>query len=1218
MNRPDYKLYELDLTAKSTFNAINGEYGKRNGGEFENLVIPINAPFYQESVKMYHPDGSPMIFGEDYEFYGIMADLTAYTAHDVGLFIKLNKPEITEYIIDYQIVGNYSILTREILNMLRTVAQDDRPVEWGNIDNKPLWYDPELHQHDYTYDFFLFGDLAKQIKRVQSFSGSFNSGVQTQLDTFLIRVDAYIAQYTSVIKSLLDTHDASKVDPHGVWKTHIGLGNVDNFMTATLQEVIEGTRDDLHMRPADAVKAVELVAADNQRLYPSGNLPLLRYGTDSYIPPKIDGSFEGMGGYNLRGCAVLEGNGSATLLQYRNDGRTRGLYFITCLDPYAKKPEWNFTSYRYTHPTAVADGALLDTVINGSGEHVMVLGDAQKGIWYWTETNGTLNPEKHVLYRLEGDVAKAITGDGTKCTLLVDEDYKNQWFILAGATHATVTSVRPNYPTVAQLGGGDHSVEGHQLFSCRNRSRELNVCTIDFVEQDGARPIDTILMLYTRVIQTTPSFAITSFICDYTIPCSTAWSYRGVNGEIKQTSNPGEYAIRIMTHHYLMSAIDGRPFGHTPVWKGTMTFNSATNVLTFKRGPGERRYKFAPTFAPDPTAENELYDDWKQDPQSISSDQNLGLVRLGGNGTQLAIVAGVAGSLPCIIRILEPKGTPSPENFIGPNSKYKLELRDSRFLPEMNPGGLSVGFSDAFAILGNTDDPSTGMIISRQLEASDTALIPTLVARKMPFMRADWQGNTDNLTNVTLNGVSLRTYPFTTEIYGCDTGINMCWSSHGFTGGGLPVGHPTLRERWTRFAGADGSSNISGKIVGTNGVVADFYFPRISRTKIVGGKIVIEPVEVYNLQKFIMGPIKTYLDNLGIFTGNINVAWTACTVYSRTGEEYVALMVTDRSPGTGARPVAASIFVGKLKGVGTPTTDKGYTFYNDATIDFGTRYFRTGTLLGTAIANAVPSTSNGGYKSGLSISEHNIGTRAGTDKETLLYIRSLHKYPISGDTLPISLAIELDADMNILRAAGVLNSSSPYGTGVTSMPGVTIGYTFPGDDGLIRGTGIVGTILGGGNSKFDALVTGPSKGATKYLVMSNLLPSAFTVYFKEIDNLLIAGKKYSMEGSYQDLRDIDPNPANKTFYIYLKYWMGGPAHVIETSLLPETAVCGLVAIVKCGPSQIDTITPYNRFTMDGIQISASRQGSSIIGARGSIHNVGNASNILLDTDFLPE
>lgn len=487
----------------------------------------------------------------------------------------------------------------------------------------------------------------------------------------------------------------------------------------------------------------------------------------------------------------------------------------------------------------------------------------------------------------------------------------------------------------------------------------------------------------------------------------------------------------------------------------------------------------------------------------------------------------------------------------------------------------------------------------------------------MPFMRADWQGNTDNLTNVTLNGVSLRTYPFTTEIYGCDTGINMCWSSHGFTGGSLPVGHPALQERWTRFAGADGAGNISGKIVGVNGVVADFYFPRISRTKIVGGKIVIEPVEVYNLQKFIMGPIKTYLDNLGIYTGNIHLAWTACTVYSRAGEEYVALVVTDRSPGTGVRPVGASIFVGKLKGVGSPTTDKGYTFYDDATIEFGTRYFRTGTL-SNAVSDAGASTSNGGHKAGLSISEHNIGTRVGTNKETLLYVRSLYKYTVSGDTIPISIAIELDENMNILRVANVINSSSPYGTGVTSMPGVTIGYTFPGDDNLIRGTGIVGTILGNGNSKFDTLVTGPSKGSIKYLIMSNLLPSAFTVYFKEIDNLLIAGKKYYMEGSYQDLRDIDPNPANKTFYVYLKFWMGGPAHVIETSLLPETSVCGLVAIVKCGPSQIDTITPYNRFTMDGVQISSARQGSSIIGAKGSIYNVGDDTNILLQTDFLPE
>lgn len=70
---------------------------------------------------------------------------------------------------------------------------------------------------------------------------------------------------TKLFKPLIDAHIADKTNPHGTTKAQVGLGSVDNYPTATAQEASEGTATNRFMTPyltAVAISAQVNVAID--------------------------------------------------------------------------------------------------------------------------------------------------------------------------------------------------------------------------------------------------------------------------------------------------------------------------------------------------------------------------------------------------------------------------------------------------------------------------------------------------------------------------------------------------------------------------------------------------------------------------------------------------------------------------------------------------------------------------------------------------------------------------------------------------------------------------------------------------------------------------------------------------------------------------------------------------------------------------------------------
>ncbi len=182
-----------------------------------------------------------------------MPSLTAYCKDKaVGVFIKLKKPNITEWVVSYQVVGNYSILSRDFVDYIESGLNDERPVIFDNIKNRPLWYPPSWHVHDIRYEIHSFQDLVDQVKRFKDLKNVLPDNHIVEIDAFQNTISIYIASYKAMLLEYIRKHDSDKLPPyvntHGltVQVTKWYLEKVDNFETATYQQILEGIRQDLH------------------------------------------------------------------------------------------------------------------------------------------------------------------------------------------------------------------------------------------------------------------------------------------------------------------------------------------------------------------------------------------------------------------------------------------------------------------------------------------------------------------------------------------------------------------------------------------------------------------------------------------------------------------------------------------------------------------------------------------------------------------------------------------------------------------------------------------------------------------------------------------------------------------------------------------------------------------------------------------------------------
>lgn len=1239
MIKEDIPLYKLDLTGEDRFNKVNMEYMYRQDVKNNNIVIPNFAPFYQKSVRLYDKNKKPLIEGDDYEFYGIMGKLTKFTGKPVGLFIRILKDEITDWYIDYQVVGNFNKITNEILNMLKSIHEDDRYVDWENIKNKPLWFIPEIHQHDLAYQIYGFTDLVRELNRIAELQATMISAQDFMVQTLKQHLLVYVEGYRKVIYDLVDSHINNKHDAHGNYKDKIGLPLVDNIPAATLQETLEGVRDDLTITPFNAKRAAMAASGSNERLYPSGSLPILRYGSDTFIPPTISGSFEGLGGLNRQSGAIVETDGTLLMLQHRNNGKIRGLYFIRSINWRSQDPDYEFTSYQYIHPTAIADGAQLDTIVNGSNRYIMVVGDSVKNIWYWCETKGTFNPNRHILHRITGEWVDRDLADRrggwidyptSKMCLLADSNYANTWCIVQGFNLWQFEERRQlehpsNWYNVRGCNLGEAGFSFHVFHNLSSKGIRAKV---DFTHPVFGNKNDQYFTPWWPQFgkDGEEDYEIISHYAKYEPPVKVVWGHRSIFSYWKKDPKEDIWNFRLQ----FTTAESDKPGG----WNGyhanfraklTFDFNGDNVTVHVRPTEGNQRLYTIDPYNRKPGVKE--YDEYYKWIFTNSYPDGCDLIGHAMVADDLIIFADGAsnGTFPSPYFLLHADWLKSAENFLmpmGQSSYYDGPKGHYRTFDELNPLGLSAGFVGNYYFPMNSDDPKSGCIMTKQLIVKNGQSVPEWVARKTDIYNDDFScRKPPQISNY--DGNNVEHYPYLSEVHRTNLGQQVRFNNISKP---VDVANPYNRPNIyaVSMMGASAGTRLMGNGDGGFGFVGDGLLAWEMETKLQDDIITFTPKVVFDLNTFVRNQLVQIFAPLGFTAEQVRDSWNVSRFVDTRGYIREIFGVYRIDPNGHC---ITGVVVGMLGGYSSPTNKDGYTYYRDVIWnqasppksvltdklgapgggDYWYNYWNApgGSKIYQGACTSIP------------FKKRDPDTGQVTDNSTyLINLRFDGKYSaLYGDGRP-NIFIEMDAATH-----GIIQLQQSFGAywniigSVDHMPWYGVINTTKGLN-LFETAGNGGQVLNQYKGAWEAAAPSDYSGPMA-VGATNIITPAYTVYFQKMTNILLAGKMYNIPAQYIDILDQDPDPANKVYYIYLYYTGGMAKYVVTNELRPETSSQSLIATVYCGPTQIDRIVPYNRFSLDGASFTTNRQGSSVLGSTGSVFEIGDTDAILKPGDFIP-
>jgi hypothetical protein len=158
--------------------------------------------------------------------------------------------------IDYQTLGGqYSTNSDAIIQMLNSADLDDRPVAWGDIIGKPDAFVPAMHYHDIG-DVYGFEYVVHAIERVREAILIGDDASHDQIYRYIDASNALLDQHITTVDNNLAAHIGDHNNPHATTKTQVGLGNVDNYATATNAQAQAGTATNLFMTPASTAAAI--------------------------------------------------------------------------------------------------------------------------------------------------------------------------------------------------------------------------------------------------------------------------------------------------------------------------------------------------------------------------------------------------------------------------------------------------------------------------------------------------------------------------------------------------------------------------------------------------------------------------------------------------------------------------------------------------------------------------------------------------------------------------------------------------------------------------------------------------------------------------------------------------------------------------------------------------------------------------------------------------
>lgn len=255
--------YPLDLTGRNPDNLVVGErHGPCGPG---NRVFVLNyGPFYTKRLVLRNASTqAELIPNVDYKAIQTFIEPTLKTGQLICSIIQIQPTAYNiEIDVDYQVLGgDYSLSTTALETLIADIQGDDRPVRWGEIIGKPEAYPPTPHIHDIN-DVFGWQYLCASLEAVRQ---AILIGDPSADEDFYAYVDQKFATAMAATQDVSDDLNAHLIDynnPHHVTKDQLGLGNVGNYGLATPQVARLNISHETLITPFTAPHAIEFHTGD--------------------------------------------------------------------------------------------------------------------------------------------------------------------------------------------------------------------------------------------------------------------------------------------------------------------------------------------------------------------------------------------------------------------------------------------------------------------------------------------------------------------------------------------------------------------------------------------------------------------------------------------------------------------------------------------------------------------------------------------------------------------------------------------------------------------------------------------------------------------------------------------------------------------------------------------------------------------------------------------
>lgn len=233
--------YPLDPTGRNPANRVEGELHTLAPKKVR-AVIPRYGPYYTASLRVYDNDtGVPLQRNTQYRCVELLQDASMQYGQEICALILIVDSTVSADIrIEYQVLGGYFTNDVTVLSTLyEAVVNDTRPVDWENVEDKPLMYPPTMHRHVLS-DVYGWEPIVSVLERIRSAIVLSNvPAFEALLDYVDEQIQAYYTKIDDAV-AVSAGHAGLVNNPHGVTKAQVGLGDVSNLAVVSLDEVKAG------------------------------------------------------------------------------------------------------------------------------------------------------------------------------------------------------------------------------------------------------------------------------------------------------------------------------------------------------------------------------------------------------------------------------------------------------------------------------------------------------------------------------------------------------------------------------------------------------------------------------------------------------------------------------------------------------------------------------------------------------------------------------------------------------------------------------------------------------------------------------------------------------------------------------------------------------------------------------------------------------------------